>query len=260
MLPAKVIVAPNSPRARAHASAAPATSDGARNGQRDAPERRPPSGAERCGGVLVARVDRPQPRFDRDHEERHGNERLGQDRSRRVERELDPEPVVELLPDQARAAEGEQQRDTADDRRHDHRQQNERPHEWAPDEVDAREQPRERHAEDDREPGRPDRGDQRQPQGLAGLLGRQVGPQVGPRSPLEQADERQGEERHGDRGDDHHEESAPAASAAGAGSMPHHAGRKPYFLRIFWPAGDATYLANALAVVGFAALASGAIG
>ena len=101
MLPANVIVAPNSPSARAHASAAPATSDGARNGsvtRRNVVQR---PGAERRGRVLVARVDRAQAAFDRDDEERHRDERLGEDHAGRRERELDAEPVVELLADEA---------------------------------------------------------------------------------------------------------------------------------------------------------------
>ena len=57
-LPAKVIVAPNSPSARAHVSAAPAASDGAIAGsvtRRSTVQRPAPSVARR---VFVARVER----------------------------------------------------------------------------------------------------------------------------------------------------------------------------------------------------------
>ena len=105
MLPAKVIVAPNSPSARAHASAAPAMSDGRDHRQRDAPEHGPAAGAEGRGRVLVAAVHRPQCGLHGDDEERHGDERLGQDHARRGERELDPEPAVEPPADEAAATE-----------------------------------------------------------------------------------------------------------------------------------------------------------
>ena len=82
-LPAKVIVAPNSPRARAQASTAPATRPGRMAGSvtrrktyhRDAPER--------AGRLLVAAVELAERGLDGDDQERHGHERLGDDHARR---------------------------------------------------------------------------------------------------------------------------------------------------------------------------------
>ncbi len=76
-LPANVIVAPNSPSARAHASTAPAISAGRIAGsvtRRNAYQR---DAAERAGGVLVAAVELAQRGLDGEHEERHRDERLG---------------------------------------------------------------------------------------------------------------------------------------------------------------------------------------
>ena len=78
-LPAKVMVAPNSPSARAQHRAAPATSDGGDERDRDRPEPAPRAGAEGGGRVLVAPVQLPQAGLGGDDQERHGHERLGQD-------------------------------------------------------------------------------------------------------------------------------------------------------------------------------------
>ena len=78
-LPANVIVAPNSPSARAHVSAAPAASDGRDRGERDAAQHGPAARAERRARVFVARVERTERRLHGDHEERHRDERLGED-------------------------------------------------------------------------------------------------------------------------------------------------------------------------------------
>src|SRR4028119_1432138 len=120
-LPAKVIVAPNSPSARAKQSTAPALMPGATSGsvtrrktvQRDAPSvaaaasyrraaprRGPPTGpprarrrAARRGGVLVPAVGSAQGPLDRQHEERQRDEGLGDDHGCGGERQGDPEPA-----------------------------------------------------------------------------------------------------------------------------------------------------------------------
>ena len=82
-LPAKVMVAPNSPSARAQASTAPATSAGRTAGmvtrrkayQRDAPER--------AGGVLEAGIHLAQGGLDGEDQEGHRHERLRQHHRRR---------------------------------------------------------------------------------------------------------------------------------------------------------------------------------
>ena len=150
-LPANVIVAPNSPSARAHASTAPATSAGRIAGsvtRRNAYQLRR---AERARRVVEAAVELAQRGLDGDHEERHRDERLGDDHARRRERQSDVEPAVEVLADEAAPAEREEQRDAADDRREHHRQRAQRPDDAPSRELDAGEQPRQRHAEHDRE-------------------------------------------------------------------------------------------------------------
>ena len=98
-LPANVIVAPNSPSARAHARALPAASEGAIERQGDPAEHRHRRGAE-------GRAPRPRsadrvarmPGLDGDDEERHGDEGLGEHRSGGRERQRDAEEAVEPLP------------------------------------------------------------------------------------------------------------------------------------------------------------------
>ena len=76
-LPAKVMVAPNSPSARAQHSTAPAATPGATSGSVTRRNVGPPAGAERRGGLLVAAVGAAQRTLDRDDQERHRHERLG---------------------------------------------------------------------------------------------------------------------------------------------------------------------------------------
>ena len=75
-----------------------------------------------------------------------------------------PKRLVEPLPGEAVAAEGEQQGDAAHHRRQHHGQQHEGAHEVAAAEADAREQPGERDAEDEREASAPSGADEREAQ------------------------------------------------------------------------------------------------
>ena len=163
-LPANVIVAPNSPSARAHDSTAPAIERRADRGHRHAAERVPARRAQRSRRVLEPRVELAQRGLDGDHEERHGDERLGDDDAGRGERQADVEPAVEVLADDAASTEREEQRDAADDRRQHHRQRAQRAHCGPARELHARQQPRQRHTEQDRQAGRPQRADDREPQ------------------------------------------------------------------------------------------------
>ena len=192
------------------------------------------TGAERRGRVLVAPVHRPQRGLDRDDEERHGDERLGHDRTGRRERELDPEPVVEVLPDEPVAPERVEEPDAADDGWQHHRQQHERAHQRAARELDAREHPGQRHAEHHRERGRPQRAHDREPQRGRGRGLPEVGPEVAPRDLSEQTDQREHEEREPDERDEDREPRNPCAP------LPHGAGRNPYELSVAWPADDVT--------------------
>ncbi len=90
-LPANVIVAPNSPSARAQHSTAPAAMPGATSGSVTRRNVGPPAGAERGGGLLVAGVGAAQRALDRDHQERHRDERLGEHHAGGGERQRDPE-------------------------------------------------------------------------------------------------------------------------------------------------------------------------
>ena len=125
-LPANVIVAPNSPSARAHASTAPAMSPGRIAGnvtRRNTYHREAPEGPRR---VLVASVELAERGLDRDHEERHRHEGLGDDHARGRERQRDAEPPVEVLADETAATERVEEGDAGDDRRQHHRERAQR--------------------------------------------------------------------------------------------------------------------------------------
>jgi hypothetical protein len=99
------------------------------------------------GGFFKTRIGGPEGALDRDDEERHRDERLGEHDSRRGEGQRDPEPLVQVLADHAAPAEHQQERHTADDRRQDQRHGHQSAQHAPSRQVAAREQPRERHAE-----------------------------------------------------------------------------------------------------------------
>ena len=106
-----------------------------------------PRSAKGAGGFLVTDVGLAERGLDGDHQERHGHEGLGEDHAGGRERQGDPEPLVEVLPDQATAAEGVEEGDTGDDGREDHRERAQRPGRAAARELDAGQHPGQRHAE-----------------------------------------------------------------------------------------------------------------
>ena len=188
------MVAPNSPSARAQQSAAPAR--GGDQGQRHPPEARPRTRTEGRGCVLVALVDLADAGLDRDDEEGHGDERLGEHRAGGGERQGHPGEPVERLTDEAAAAEGEQEGHPADHRRQDHRQGHQRADDRAAGEGDPGENPRQGHPQRHRQRHRRDRALQRQAQRRPHVGGEQLGAHLRPRRALEQADERKHDQRH----------------------------------------------------------------
>ena len=103
-LPAKVIVAPNSPRARAQHSTAPAASEGATSGsvtRRNTDQPRRAQGRRRLLEPLVGRAQRA---LHRDDQERHRDEGLGEHDGRGRERDRHAEPVVEVAARRTRCA------------------------------------------------------------------------------------------------------------------------------------------------------------
>ncbi len=105
-------------------------------------------GAQRRGGLLEAGVRGPQRTFHRDDEERHRDERLRDDDGGRAEREGQPRQRRELPPHQAAAPEGEEQGESADDRRQHERQRHDAPQHGDGGTAAQREQPGQRDAED----------------------------------------------------------------------------------------------------------------
>ena len=83
--PAKVIVAPNSPRARAQASTAPAAMPGRMRGK-VIRRKTPPAAPQGCGSILVAAVGCAQRTLHRQHEEGQRDEDLSKDHGVRGER------------------------------------------------------------------------------------------------------------------------------------------------------------------------------
>ncbi len=97
-LPAKVIVAPNSPSARAQHSTAAGQQRGAMAGTVTRRKVVIRSGAERRRRLLEVQVAGPQRPLDGDDQERHRDERLGDDHAGRGERQGDAEPVSRYRP------------------------------------------------------------------------------------------------------------------------------------------------------------------
>ena len=130
--PANVIVAPNSPSARAHDRTRAAAICGAISGSVTRRSTYQRERAERGGGVLETLVEPPQPRLEREHRERERHEGGGEHRGPGRERDLDAEPVVEPGPDDPPSSERRQERDAGHDRRHHERKDDERAHSVLP--------------------------------------------------------------------------------------------------------------------------------
>ena len=151
------------PRPRQHRSG---DQCGANSGQRHTTERVPIARPECSRRVVVSGVGLADCRLDRDDEERHGDERLGDHHPRRCERQPHVEPAIEPLTQQPPPTEGVQQGDAADDRRQHHRQGAERTHHRATEEPATGQQPRQRQPQQHRQRRCAQAADDRQPQRL----------------------------------------------------------------------------------------------
>ena len=209
--------------------------------KRDPSEARPATRTE-CGrGVFVAPVEPAQRGLDRDHEERHRDERLRHDRPADGERKPQPDPVVEVLADNAATAEREEQGHPAHHRWQDHRQDHERSREAPARELDAREHPGKRRTPNTIESSAAaseQMSDNRNASVVTGIA--QLVPDLGPRRPHEHSDDRQREERNRDGRDD---------DGRGREAAARYALRKPNRARIFCPGFDMTNTMNAFAVI-----------
>ena len=150
-LPANMIVAPNSPSARAQLITRPAARAAPASGTvtaRNSCELRGPVDPR---GVLEIAVDARDPGPCRADEERRRDERLGQDHGDGRERDARSEDVQRGR-QQAPATEDEQQRKTGDRRRQHDRKVDDRLEPALAAEATAGEHEREREAEGDRQP------------------------------------------------------------------------------------------------------------
>ena len=209
------------PGPRQHGAGDQAGTDG---GQGHPPEHVPAGRPEGAGGVLEAHVLLAERCLDGDHEEGHGDEGLGHDDAGGRERQREPEPLVQVLPDQPAPPERVEQGDATDDRGQDHRQGAAGPAPRRVRELHPRQDPRQGHAEPDGGDGRPQRAPQRQAQRRQGAVGGEDRPGVTPWRPPEQPEERQREEGRGDAGQDEGDEGqsratsvSPLAATGGGG-------------------------------------------
>ncbi len=149
-----------------------------------------------------------------------------------------------------------EERDAADHGREHHGEHDERAHEGPAREAGAGKHVRERDAEEHRERGRPQRALDGETDRVARHRVTEIVPEISPGRALEQADQREDEERHRDDGEEHHDErnpSAPTAHWSGGG-------RNPKLCRVFWPAGDTVYSIHAFARSWLLEATIGAIG
>ena len=198
-LPANVIVAPNSPNARAHDNTAPAISAERIAGnvtRRNEYQVLAPSVRAASSWPMSACRKR---RLDRDDEERHGDKRLGDHDAERCERQTYVEPTIEPLADQTTAAEREQQRDAADYRWQHHRQRAQRTHDRPADEPTSCQQPCQRKTEHDGERRRAHTAHDRQLQRLANVGASQDRADVTPRGPADEPHQWQRKEDDGEQ-------------------------------------------------------------
>ena len=97
-----------------------------RQRQRHLHQNPPRAGPEAPGGDFGPLVTAAQRRLQSDHQERHGDEHLGNDHRGSGEGDGRP-PLLQVRPQQAAVAQGGQQCDTGHHRRHRHRQHREDP-------------------------------------------------------------------------------------------------------------------------------------
>ena len=197
-----MIVAPNSPSARAQLSTAPAAMPGASIGsvtcrnvnQRDAPRLAAAWSSRGSSERIAASTD--------DDQKRHRDERLGDDHALRGEGQRDAERFEQPTADDAVPAVRKQQRNAAGDRRQHQRQNDQRPQQSAAAKSHPREQPRQRNPENDAADGRRRCGFERQPQRQPNRVLPEQRWQVPPGGAYNEADEREHKERSADRGGD----------------------------------------------------------
>src|ERR1700674_2339473 len=113
--PANVIVAPNSPSARAQQSTAPAMSEGRTSGRvtrHRTVQRLAPS--VRAASSNRVSIERRGARLDGDNQKRHRDESLREDGAGRGKRQMDSERCRQPAAEEASATEREEQSDAAD--------------------------------------------------------------------------------------------------------------------------------------------------
>ena len=165
-LPAKVIVAPNSPSARAQASTAPAAIPGPTRGRVTRRKTVTRPGPQRGRGLFEPAVRGPQRALDREHQEGQRDEDLGQHDRVRGEREGETGELVQRPAEQAGPTEHGEQGHPAHHRRQHQRDGDQRPQQRRRPEPRPGQQPGQRYAEQNDDDRRDRRGDQGQPQRL----------------------------------------------------------------------------------------------
>ncbi len=178
-----------------------------------------------------------------------------------VKGSVTPNQASSQLPDEPRPPEGEDERDAADDRREDERDGDERAEQPRAAALGAGEDPAERDADRDAEQRRGRRADEREPECVGDLGGREDARQPTPWCPQEEAEEGHeqegdGDERRDAEGGRHPRRGRPSARRGD----PRHGLVKPASRRTFCPSPDRTYPTNAAASDGFAALPRATIG
>src|SRR5450759_3000861 len=228
--PAKVMVAPNSPRARAQQSTAPEKMAGRSSGSVTRANTIQPL-APRARAASHSGVERAKAALNRDHQERHGDEGLGHHRGRGRERYLDAERLVEDGANEPFSTECEQESDAADDGREDHRQGGQRSHHAAEMPGRFREDEREGYAQDECHRGRRQRAEEREAERGAGLRRLDRPDCLIPRGPHDQAREGEQEEEKSESRQRQERSRNPALA---------HTPWKPAPWRIAWPSGERT--------------------
>ena len=228
-LPANVIVAPNSPSARAHASTAPATSCGRSNGSTTWRSRKPgeaPSVA--AASSYRSSIDRSPASTAR---MTSGIDTNAAATTAPAVLNVSWMPAVVQEPaHEAAPPERGEQPDAGHDRRQHERQDHDGAQHGASREPRAREDPAERRAQHHRDECREERDHQGQPERRERGLGREQRPRVGPRGAHDEPQQRQDHE--GGAGHREHRDDggrgAPARGRGHGGSLSRQpAGRKP---------------------------------
>ena len=246
--PANISVAPNSPSALPHASAAPDASPARAPGIADPRERPRLAGPERPRCVEKVPVERLEGGDRTAHVERRGDEGQRDDDAGRLEDELDAGVVDRPAGEPVRAERGEQ-RDAGRGGRQDERQLDQRDHHGAAAEVAARDQPGRRGADREDDHERRQRGPQAQPERFGGAALAEAGDEIAGTGLGEQRDQRQGQETEQQR----QRRGGEDSKAGRAGHRQPGGGPKPESSRICCPSPETTPSTNCRASSGWAA-------